>query len=281
MENLELKEDSYLVKRLYEDLHLYKQGLMEIMLHLNIRNEIIQKFKGSSSDLYKYIKIGEILEDITKNYIDYESVSKCNGDIIDFKKVYHPKAEQEILDTEMFLLELKEDTDVDESDIMKIRMRLEEYKSKNIFKEFDMIEGLLLSIGEKDLIIYDEANEFIDKLVQFNKLSEIDKQSHLNDFCYRNLEKNDFVCKLINLYSDYNAVEVIVNINEFEGIAMFSRWDTEKLKPILKWNSQCYFNIINTLNNLQQLNVDLLDIKLVEKEIKFIDELQMFLKKVC
>lgn len=72
---------------------------------------------------------------------------------------------------------------------------------------------------------------------------------------------------LINLYNDYNGAEVIANVNEFEAIPMFSKWSTKKLKLVLEWNSEYYFKIINTLNQLQQLNVDLLGIKLVKREI--------------
>ncbi|MDY3359712.1 MAG: hypothetical protein SOY04_04825 [Clostridium celatum] len=280
MKNLELKDEMYLLKRLKLELDSYKSGMMEIMLHLDIRAEVARKFIGTRSDLYKCIRIGKVLDDITKNYIDYESISNCNGEIVDFIKVYLVKAEKEILETEMFLFEIENDDDIEDYYVKEIRAKLLEYKRKNIFYEFDVIQELLLQISEQAKDNYDGMHVFIDKIVEFNSLGELEKRNSLNDFCYKNIENSIWIKKLISLYNDYHGVEVIANINEVEGIPLFSRWDAVKLKPLLKFKSKVYFKIINTLNQLQQLNKDLLNIKYVERQIKLVNELQQYLNRI-
>ena len=271
MESLKLKEEIYIIKKLNEDLEFYNQLLKELMLYLDIRNEVKNKFKSMDDDFYKYIEIGEILDDITRNYTGYDSVSNSSGEIIDFKKVYCLKAEQEILNSQMLLIELEED-EVDENYIKEIKNKLDRYTNKNIFDELLIIQELLLKISNPLKEFHDEIDIFLNKLVKFNDLIELDKNKYLNSFCYENIENNSFVDKLINLQSDYNSAEVIANVVEVEGMPLFSIWNSEKLKPILEYNSKIYFKIISTLNELQQLNQDLLNIVNVNSQIEIIEE---------
>ena len=277
MNNFKAKEATYLLKRLYKDIDFYKSGLKEILLYLDARLEVVDRFKGNGDELYKYVQAGEILDDITKNYIDHESVYNTDGEIVDFKKVYQVKAERMILDTQMFLIELEDDEDIDEGYVRRIKMELAKYENKNIFTELLSLEELLSSISYKKVLSYDCSNDFINKLNKFNVLDELTKCKVLNDFCYDNIEKNTFIDELIKIFNNYNGVEIIVNINGFEGMSLFSKWNTERLIPILEEDSELYFKIINTLNSLQQLNDDLLNINFVEEQIDIVNELQKFL----
>lgn len=277
MNNFKAKEVTYLLKRLYEDIDFYKSGLKEILLYLDARLEVVDRFKGNGDELYKYVQAGEILDDIKKNYIDHESVCNTDGEIVDFKKVYQVKAERMILDTQMFLIELEDDEDIDEGYVRRIKMELAKYENKNIFTELLSLEELLSSISYKKVLSYDCSNDFINKLNKFNVLDELTKYKVLNDFCYDNIEKNTFIDELIEIFNDYNGVEIIANINGFEGMSLFSKWNTERLIPILEEDSELYFKIINTLNSLQQLNDDLLNINFVEEQIDIVNELQKFL----
>lgn len=63
-------------------------------------------------------------------------------------------------------------------------------------------------------------------------------------------------------------------------MTLFSRWDTEHLRVILEEDSELYFKIINTLNSLQQLNNDLLNVNFVKKQIDIINKLQIILNKL-
>lgn len=275
---LKLNKKVDLIRRLDGELNSYKHGLMELMRHLDTRLEDIEKFKSTSSDLYKYIKCGEILEDITKNYTEHmivsESIEGFNGEITDFIKVYIPKAEQQILDTEMFLLEIEEDDSIPESYVEQIKSELEYYKTKNIFSEFKTIQELLLKITNKGKEILDGVDTFTENLLEFNNLQELVKYNYLNDFCYKNIETNEFVWRLINLYNDYHAVEVISNIVEIDGMSLFSICNIEKLNPILDWSSEMYFKIVNTLNQLQQLNKDFFNKSYTKKQMELITKLQ-------
>ena len=277
MNNFKAKEATYLLKRLYKDIDFYKSGLKEILLYLDARLEVVDRFKGNGDELYKYVQAGEILDDIKKNYIDHESVCNTDGEIVDFKKVYQVKAERMILDTQMFLIELEDDEDIDEGYVRRIKMELAKYENKNIFTELLSLEELLSSISYKKVLSYDCSNDFINKLNKFNVLDELTKYKVLNDFCYDNIEKNTFIDELIEIFNDYNGVEIIANINGFEGMSLFSKWNTERLRPILEEDSELYFKIINTLNSLQQLNDDLLNINFVEEQIDIVNELQKFL----
>lgn len=277
MNNFKAKEATYLLKRLYKDIDFYKSGLKEILLYLDARLEVVDRFKGNGDELYKYVQAGEILDDIKKNYIDHESVCNTDGEIVDFKKVYQVKAERMILDTQMFLIELEDDEDIDEGYVRRIKMELAKYENKNIFTELLSLEELLSSISYKKVLSYDCSNDFINKLNKFNVLDELTKCKVLNDFCYDNIEKNTFIDELIKIFNNYNGVEIIVNINGFEGMSLFSKWNTERLIPILEEDSELYFKIINTLNSLQQLNDDLLNINFVEEQIDIVNELQKFL----
>lgn len=277
MNNFKAKEATYLLKRLYKDIDFYKSGLKEILLYLDARLEVVDRFKGNGDELYKYVQAGEILDDIKKNYIDHESVCNTDGEIVDFKKVYQVKAERMILDTQMFLIELEDDEDIDEGYVRRIKMELAKYENKNIFTELLSLEELLSSISYKKVLSYDCSNDFINKLNKFNVLDELTKCKVLNDFCYDNIEKNTFIDELIKIFNNYNGVEIIVNINGFEGMSLFSKWNTERLIPILEKHSELYFKIINTLNSLQQINDDLLNINFVEEQIDIVNELQKFL----
>ena len=277
MNNFKAKEATYLLKRLYKDIDFYKSGLKEILLYLDARLEVVDRFKGNGDELYKYVQAGEILDDIKKNYIDHESVCNTDGEIVDFKKVYQVKAERMILDTQMFLIELEDDEDIDEGYVRRIKMELAKYENKNIFTELLSLEELLSSISYKKVLSYDCSNDFINKLNKFNVLDELTKCKVLNDFCYDNIEKNTFIDELIKIFNNYNGVEIIVNINGFEGMSLFSKWNTERLIPILEKDSELYFKIINTLNSLQQINDDLLNINFVEEQIDIVNELQKFL----
>lgn len=277
MNNFKAKEATYLLKRLYKDIDFYKSGLKEILLYLDARLEVVDRFKGNGDELYKYVQAGEILDDIKKNYIDHESVCNTDGEIVDFKKVYQVKAERMILDTQMFLIELEDDEDIDEGYVRRIKMELAKYENKNIFTELLLLEELLSSVSYKKVLSYDGSNDFINKLNKFNVLDELTKCKVLNDFCYDNIEKNTFIDELIKIFNNYNGVEIIVNINGFEGMSLFSKWNTERLRPILEEDSELYFKIINTLNSLQQLNDDLLNINFVEEQIDIVNELQKFL----
>lgn len=277
MNNFKTKEATYLLKRLYKDIDFYKSGLKEILLYLDARLEVVDRFKGNGDELYKYVQASEILDDIKKNYIDHESVCNTDGEIVDFKKVYQVKAERMILDTQMFLIELEDDEDIDEGYVRRIKMELAKYENKNIFTELLLLEELLSSVSYKKVLSYDGSNDFINKLNKFNILDELTKYKVLNDFCYDNIEKNTFIDELIRIYNDYHGAEVIANINDVEGMTLFSRWNTERLMPILEENSELYFKIINSLNSLQQLNDDLLNINFVEEQIDIVNELQKFL----
>lgn len=277
MNNFKAKEATYLLKRLYKDIDFYKSGLKEILLYLDARLEVVDRFKGNGDELYKYVQAGEILDDIKKNYIDHESVCNTDGEIVDFKKVYQVKAERMILDTQMFLIELEDDEDIDEGYVRRIKMELAKYENKNIFTELLSLEELLSSISYKKVLSYDCSNDFINKLNKFNVLDELTKCKVLNDFCYDNIEKNTFIDELIKIFNNYNGVEIIANINGFEGMSLFSKWNTERLIPILEKHSELYFKIINTLNSLQQINDDLLNINFVEEQIDIVNELQKFL----
>ncbi|MDK0845878.1 hypothetical protein P5E44_06700 [Clostridium perfringens] len=277
MNNFKAKEATYLLKRLYKDIDFYKSGLKEILLYLDARLEVVDRFKGNGDELYKYVQASEILDDIKKNYIDHESVCNTDGEIVDFKKVYQVKAERMILDTQMFLIELEDDEDIDEGYVRRIKMELAKYENKNIFTELLLLEELLSSVSYKKVLSYDGSNDFINKLNKFNILDELTKYKVLNDFCYDNIEKNTFIDELIRIYNDYHGAEVIANINDVEGMTLFSRWNTERLMPILEENSELYFKIINSLNSLQQLNDDLLNINFVEEQIDIVNELQKFL----
>lgn len=280
MESLELKEEIYIIKRLNEDLDFYKQGLREIIISLYTRRDIIEKFKGLDDEImYKYLRVGEILNDITENYIDYKSFTSNSGEIIDFRKIYTLKAEEKILTDEKLLIELEEDDDIEESYIKNIEDELYRYRNINIFYEFNIIEELLLQIRECENYFNNEINIFLNNLLKFNKLEEVDKYKNLNDFCYENLENNKLIKKLINLYNEWHGAEIVKNITEFEAIPFFDRWDSEKLKILLNWNSEIYFKITKTLNIFQQLNEDLLNIEYVEKQMKLIDELKEVLIK--
>ena len=277
MNNFKAKEATYLLKRLYKDIDFYKSGLKEILLYLDARLEVVDRFKGNGDELYKYVQASEILDDIKKNYIDHESVCNTDGEIVDFKKVYQVKAERMILDTQMFLIELEDDEDIDEGYVRRIKMELAKYENKNIFTELLLLEELLSSVSYKKVLSYDGSNDFINKLNKFNILDELTKYKVLNDFCYDNIEKNTFIDELLRIYNDYHGAEVIANINDVEGMTLFSRWNTERLMPILEENSELYFKIINSLNSLQQLNDDLLNINFVEEQIDIVNELQKFL----
>lgn len=277
MNNFKAKEVTYLLKRLYEDIDFYKSGLKEILLYLDTRLEVVDRFKGNGDELYKYVQAGEILDDIKKNYIDHESVCNTDGKIVDFKKVYQVKAERMILDTQMFLIELEGDEDIDEGYVRGIKMELAKYENKNIFTELLLLEKLLSSVSYKKVLSYDGSNDFINKLNKFNVLDELTKCKVLNDFCYDNIEKNIFIDELIRIYNDYDGAEVIANINDVEGMTLFSRWNTERLMPILEENSELYFKIINSLNNLQQLNDYLLNINFVEEQIDVVNKFQIVL----
>ena len=277
MNNFKAKEVTYLLKRLYEDIDFYKSGLKEILLYLDTRLEVVDRFKGNGDELYKYVQAGEILDDIKKNYIDYESVCNTDGEIVDFKRVYQVKAERMILDTQMFLIELEGDEDIDEGYVRGIKMELAKYENKNIFTELLLLDELLSSVSYKNVLSYDGSNDFINKLNKFNILDELTKYKVLNDFCYDNIEKNIFIDELIRIYNDYDGAEVIANINDVEGMTLFSRWNTERLMPILEENSELYFKIINSLNNLQQLNDYLLNINFVEEQIDVVNKFQIVL----
>lgn len=280
MESLELKDEIYIMKRLNQDLDFYKQGLREIIISLYTRRDIMEKFKNLDNNiLYMYLKVGEILNDITENYIDYESFISNSGEIIDFRKIYIIKAEEKILADEKLLIELEDDEDVDESYIKNIEDELYKYKKINIFDEFNSIEELLLNIRGYINEFDSEISIFLNKLSEFNKLEELDKYKNLNNFCYENIDNNKLIKKLINLYDDWHGAEIIKDINEFEAILFFSRWDSEKLKILLNWNSEIYFKITKTLNVFKQLNEDLLNIEYVEKQIKLVDELKEILIK--
>ncbi|MFC3906844.1 hypothetical protein [Clostridium disporicum] len=280
MESLELKEEIYIIKRLNQDLDFYKQGLREIIISLYTRRDVIENFKDLDNEImYMYLKVGEILNDITENYIDYESFTSNSGEIIDFRKIYTVKAEEKILADEKLLIELEDDEDVDESYIKNIEDELYKYKKINIFDEFNSIEELLLHIKERVNEFYNEITIFLNKISEFNKLEELDKHKNLNNFFYENIDNNKLIKKLINLYDDWHGAEIIKDITEFESISFFSRWDSEKLKILLNWNSEIYFKITKTLNIFQQLNEDLLNIEYVEKQMKLIDELKEVLIK--
>lgn len=280
MRNFKDKEITYLLKRLYEDIDFYKSGLKEILLYLNARLEVMNKFKGNENELYKYIQAGKILDDIKKNYIDYESISNIDGEIVEFKKVYQVKAERMILDTKMFLIELEDDEDVDEGYVRGIKMELEEYENKNIFTELLLLEKLLSSISYKRVLNYDCSTYFINELNNFNILDELTKYKVLNAFCYDNIEKNIFIDELVKIFNDYNNIEIITNINEFQGISLFSKWNTESLRPIFEESSELYFKIVNTLNRLQELNDDLLNIDFLEKQLDIVNKLQIVLSQL-
>ncbi|WP_343009335.1 hypothetical protein [Clostridium celatum] len=280
MNNFKIEDEVCLLKRLYNDIDFYKIGLKEILLYLDTRSEVVQRFKYNTNELYKYVQIGEILEDIKKNYIEHESVCNADGEIVDFKKVYQVRAERVIFDTQMFLIELEDDEHVENGYINQIKDELAKYESKNIFTELLLLEELLLSVNSEKLLIYDRSNDFIKRLNKFNLLDEVSKYSALNDFCYDNIERNTFVDELIKIYNDYHGAEVIVNINGVEGMTLFSRWDTEHLRVILEEDSELYFKIINTLNSLQQLNSDLLNVNFVKKQIDIINKLQIILNKL-
>lgn len=277
MNNFKAKEATYLLKRLYKDIDFYKSGLKEILLYLDARLEVVDRFKGNGDELYKYVQAGEILDDIKKNYIDHESVCNTDGEIVDFKKVYQVKAERMILDTQMFLIELEDDEDIDEGYVRRIKMELAKYENKNIFTELLLLEKLLSSVSYKKVLSYDGSNDFINKLNKFNVLDELTKCKVLNDFCYDNIERNTFIDELIKIFNNYNGAEIIANINDVEGMSLFSKWNTERLRPILEEDSELYFKIINTLNSLQQINDDLLNINFVEEQIHIVNELQKFL----
>lgn len=280
MSNFKDKETTYLLKRLYEDIDFYKSGLKEILLYLDARLEVMDKFKGNENELYKYIQAGKILDDIKKNYVDHESVSNIDGEIVEFKKVYQVKAERMILDTKMFLIELEDDEDVDEGYVRGIKMELEEYENKNIFTELLLLEKLLSSVSYKRVLNYDCSNNFINELNNFNILDELTKYKVLNAFCYDNIEKNIFIDELVKIFNDYNNIEIVTNINEFQGVSLFSKWNTESLRPILEESSELYFKIINTLNRLQELNDDLLNIDFLEKQVDIINKLQIVLSQL-
>lgn len=159
MESLKLKEEIYIIKKLNEDLEFYNQLLKEVMLYLGIRNEVKDKFKSMSDDFCKYLQIGEILDDITRNYIGYDSVINSSGEIIDFKKVYCLKAEEEILNNKMLLIELEDD--VDENYIREIKNKLDRYTNKNIFDELINIQELLLKISNPLKEFRDEIDIFL------------------------------------------------------------------------------------------------------------------------
>ena len=192
----------------------------------------MKRFKCNANELYKYVQAGAILDDIKQNYVEHESVCNAEGEIIDFKKVYQVKAERVILDTQMFLIELEDDYDVDEIYVEEIKMKLAKYESRNIFTELLLLEKLLSSVNYENVLICDESKDFINELNKFNILDELIKNSMLNDFCYDNIEKNAFVDALIRIYNDYHDAEVIANINGYEGMSLFSRWNTEYLRPI-------------------------------------------------
>ena len=206
MNNFKAKEATYLLKRLYEDIDFYKSGLKEILLYLDARLEVVDRFKGNGDELYKYVQAGEILDDIKKNYIDHESVCNTDGEIVDFKKVYQVKAERMILDTQMFLIELEDDEDIDEGYVRRIKMELAKYENKNIFTELLLLEELLSSISYKKVLSYDCSNDFINKLNKFNILDELTKYKVLNDFCYDNIERNTFIDELIKIFNNYNII---------------------------------------------------------------------------
>lgn len=280
MNNFKIEDEVCLLKRLYNDIDFYKIGLKEILLYLDTRSEVVQRFKYNTNELYKYVQMGEILEDIKKNYIEHESVCNADGEIVDFKKVYQVRGERVIFDTQMFLIELEDDEHVEDGYINQIKDELAKYESKNIFTELLLLEELLLSVNSEKLLIYDRSNDFIKRLNKFNLLDEVSKYSALNDFCYDNIERNTFLDELIKIYNDYHGAEVIVNINGVEGMTLFSRWDTEHLRVILEEDSELYFKIINTLNSLQQLNSDLLNVNFVKKQIDIINKLQIILNKL-
>ena len=283
MSMLKLNEEVNLIERLSEELNSYKEQLMQLKIQLHIRLEIIEKFKSRRSNVYKYIKCGEIFDDITKNYTDFtdssELIENFNGDITDFIRTYKPKAEQQILDTEIFLSEIQYDEDIEEAYVDEIRKQLTYYKTRDIFIEFNTIQELLIDIRKEEERIYDGEGSFLEKLIEFNSLGEIVKYNCLNDFCHENIEGNTFVYELINLYNDYRGAEVIANITEVEQMTLFSRWNAETLKPVMNYSSKDYFKIIFTLNQIQQLNEDLLNREYVTEQIEFINELQQFLEK--
>ena len=238
MNNFKVKEATYLLKRLYEDINFYKSGLKEILLYLDARLEVVERFKDNGDELYKYVQAGEILDDIKKNYIDHESVCNTDGEIVDFKKVYQVKAERMIFDIQMFLIELEGDEDIDEGYVRGIKMELSKYENKNIFTELLLLGELLSSISYKKVLSYDDSNDFINKLNKFNVLDELTKCKVLNDFCYDNIERNTFIDELIKIFNNYSGVEVIANINDFEGMSLFSKWNTERLRAILEEDFQ-------------------------------------------
>lgn len=249
---------------------------MELLLYLDKRVKILAKFNCNSSDLFKFIRCGEIFNDIITNYTEYlsvaETIENTDGQIADLVKVYIRRAEQQILDTEMFLNEIEEDDDIEDSYVNEIREELEVYKSKSIFTELTTVEEILKSISKDGKELYDGLYMFLNNITKYNNLDEITKENNLSVFSCENIENNSFVNKLIRLQNDYNSAKVIANIVEVEGMPLFSTFTSVKLQPILECNSDMYFKIITLLNQLQELNQDLLNISDVKSQIEIINE---------
>lgn len=282
MNCLEIEENKRVLEKFEKNITLYSMGLREIKYHLEKRNDIIKSFSENIEELQRYLQAAEILNDIMEKYVGYESIFDSLGELVDVKKVYETRPNEVITSLEEILCELNADDFAELEEISDTETELLKYKNKNIFKELKMLEELIMSSNYERSAVHQDAIDFENILKKFNNEDKLFQYSNLDAFCKMNIKGNVVIDKIIRMYIDYSSVETIAETNSFESMPLFSTYNQESLKPLLEYESEVYFRIINALNSLGALKDDLFNINSVEEQLMCINDLEKFLnnKKV-
>lgn len=275
MDNKELK----LLEDLKGNLDLYKVGLSEIIIMADKKDKAIERLSEVKEEISKYVIAGEVLHDITTNYVYLKPLLDTKGSLVGCQKCYSLKAEEAIKGNEDILSEATVEYEGEEY-INLIKKELAKYKSNTVFTELQSVEEILSKVNPSSNFFKDNIKELLESIKEFNMLDEESKMEELDSFCSENLEYLKGSVVLMELSSDYKGVDFIFDVNMFEYGGLLSICEDENLAPILNWNEECHSRIMKDMEFLMEAREAEYDIELVKKQLRCVDELRVYIESV-
>lgn len=155
------------------------------------------------------------------------------------------------------------------------------YKSKydkdkcimdSIFKDLYILEVYLdkIKVGRdlnKKLI-----KKFISNLKIFNKEEVLLKRININRFYYDNIKNNDEIKKILDKYLKYKIIDEEIEIHKKEFYLFIEMWKDNKIKSLLKYDTELYFRLIRIFKKLDYLKDEEVTKENLKRQISIIDK---------
>ena len=141
-----------------------------------------------------------------------------------------------------------------------------------MFKDLYILETHLDKIKIGKRLNKRLMKKFIKNLKIFNKEEILLKRININRFYYDNIDKNDTIKEIVDKYLEYKVIDDEIEVHKKEFYLFIEIWKDNKIKSLLKYDTELYFRLIRIFEKLDYLKDKEVTKENLKRQISIIDK---------